>query len=191
MNKMKIVLCASCFVLGAVTAFADLFCAEVTTEGVEGDTGSYASCYAAYLCTAAAAETYFGGNTTVDDITSWLAESGANYASGMTAIKDGEDKSMLKANYGYYRDAYSFVWDAKAEFGGEYIAVIAYENGDDNQFRVFGGEADKDDGTLTIDPNGGFGTAGAWTQAVPEPTSGLLFLLGLASLALRRKRGEG
>ena len=118
-------------------------------------------------------------------------ESGANYTSGMTAIKDGEDKSMLKTNYGYFRDAYSFVWDAKAAFGGDYIAVIAYENGDDNQFRVFGGGADGD-GTVTMDAVDHVGQAGAWTAAaVPEPTSGLLFLLGLASLALRRKRVEG
>ena len=36
---------------------------------------------------------------------------------------------------------------------------------------------------------------GVWTASsftvVPEPTSGMLFLLGLASLALRRKRVEG
>ena len=36
---------------------------------------------------------------------------------------------------------------------------------------------------------------GVWTvstfHAVPEPTSGMLFLLGIASLALRRKRIEG
>ena len=30
--------------------------------------------------------------------------------------------------------------------------------------------------------------AGAWTQVVPEPTSGLLLLLGVAGLALKRKR---
>ena len=69
MNKMKMVV-GGCLMLGAVTAFADLFCAEVTTEGVKGDDGSYASCYAAYLCTTEAAESYFGGNTTVDGITS-------------------------------------------------------------------------------------------------------------------------
>ena len=32
------------------------------------------------------------------------------------------------------------------------------------------------------------GNAGAWTAAAPEPTSGLLLLLGVAGLALKRKR---
>ena len=55
-------------------------------------------------------------------------------------------------------------------------------------------------GTTTI-PAGGsdmsmaFGTftdatasTGGWTQTVPEPTSGLLMLVGLGALALRRRR---
>lgn len=33
-----------------------------------------------------------------------------------------------------------------------------------------------------------FASTGTWTAAVPEPTSGLMMLLGMAGLALRRKR---
>ena len=36
-------------------------------------------------------------------------------------------------------------------------------------------------------PTDGFVSAGQWA-AVPEPTSGLLMLLGMAGLALRRKQ---
>ena len=40
---------------------------------------------------------------------------------------------------------------------------------------------------LSVDAASGYSTAG-WYGAVPEPTSGLLMLLGMAGLALRRKR---
>ena len=45
------------------------------------------------------------------------------------------------------------------------------------------------DGSGMTSPTGGIGTwsASSW-QAVPEPTSGLLLLLGVAGLALRRRR---
>ena len=41
---------------------------------------------------------------------------------------------------------------------------------------------------LSISLGGAGATATAWTTAVPEPTSGLLMLLGMAGLALRRRR---
>ena len=39
----------------------------------------------------------------------------------------------------------------------------------------------------TLDASAGYSAAGSW-YAVPEPTSGLLMILGMAGLALRRRR---
>ena len=41
---------------------------------------------------------------------------------------------------------------------------------------------------LTLDASAGYSTAGWYAASVPEPTSGLLMLLGMAGLALRRRR---
>ena len=41
---------------------------------------------------------------------------------------------------------------------------------------------------LAFDSASGYSAAGWYTQSVPEPTSGLLMLLGMAGLALKRKR---
>lgn len=42
--------------------------------------------------------------------------------------------------------------------------------------------------STVFDASAGFSTGGWYTTAVPEPTSGLLMLLGMAGLALRRRR---
>jgi len=69
----------------------------------------------------------------------------------------------------------------------DYLGIVLYSSGDESAVRVFSATSDgvtwlADDSTTRS-----AGTAGAWT-AVPEPTSGLLLLLGVAGLALRRKR---
>ena len=48
--------------------------------------------------------------------------------------------------------------------------------------KIGGGDFDGTNGAF--ETNGG----GSWSSSVPEPTSGLLMLLGVAGLALRRKR---
>ena len=189
----KITICAA-FVLGAVAAFAEPSWALLVTDKADSDANpgaAYASRYTGYLCTKEAAASMFGGNDSYDDITAYLAGSAANYTSGMNALKTGGDALGF---YGYDEEQYSL--SAYAQPGtkpdGSYIAVVAYAGGEgeDDMFRVF--ESMASGGVLKFNPDttvGKAGSAGAWTQsAVPEPTSGLLLLLGVAGLALKRKR---
>ena len=65
----KIIMCAMCFVMGAVAAFAAPISAEVTTTGPNKEASGIAANYTAYLCTVEAAKTYFGGQSTVAGVT--------------------------------------------------------------------------------------------------------------------------
>ena len=91
---------------------------------------------------------------------------------------------------------------ANMDTGNDYSAgttlygVILYTTTQDSKDYYMGNVATAVvEGTADIDVSGlaealsGTSTATAWsTAAVPEPTSGLLMLLGIAGLALRRRR---
>ena len=184
----KIVLCASCFVLCAGVAQAAPYSAELTAMGKNNETEGYTYRYTAYLCTTEAAKGYFDGNYSVDTVTDWLK---VNYVTGYDAL-DRDKETTVMAPYGeggrsFDEGEYSFTKYFQDGLSGNYLVVLTYAENAENWFRVFGNEADGD-GTLTIDLSSGAGVAGVWTQAVPEPTSGLLLLLGVAGLALRRRR---
>lgn len=196
MNKLAILAGG---LLTAASLFADVSFATVTTVGAKGETSAPNwDFYSAYLCTVAAAGTFFGGNSGYADITGYLSDS-AHYADGVAQIAAG---GIGLGSYEYDLGELSFDKYFDTELAsGDYIALATYENGDEKYFRVF--ENSAEGGTLVLDPANGDGYAGAWTPVgssepgpgpgpgpspTPEPTSGLLVLLGLAGLALRRGR---
>lgn len=88
------------------------------------------------------------------------------------------------------------------------LPIFAKIDGYDNDLYGFVVQAYLEDGTLAWTSQVGYydqleghvwqgdvtamsGDISPWVASIPEPTSGLLLLLGVAGLALRRRRGEG
>jgi len=188
-NKMKNILTVSLLAFTvslSALATPSFYWAAIETTGYEkagktgaDDTGSYAC----YYCTVEAANNRFGG-TSVSTIESYL-KTGSNFSEvkalamfDSVAFSDGEYHIL-----DYTPDAFT---------SADYVAIAFYG---DEAYRVYGYESEVG-GSAMLTPNGQLafnesyatgGSVGNW-QAVPEPTSGLLLLLGVAGLALRRKR---
>ena len=136
--------------------------------------------YAAYLWKTSDAVAYLGGATDLTAITDYLALKGVDY----DALKKG---GMALDPYDYDEGEYSFskyFTPGSLAADDSYLALVTYLDGQEGEmFRVMQSEVSAD-GNLRINNNQG----GEWTTAVPEPTSAMLLLFGLAGLALKRKR---
>jgi len=160
----------------------------VNTIGAKDEQTASAASYSGYYCTKAAAATIFGeGNDTYEKITAYLTTDEATYQKGMSdlASKGG----VALKYYGFDDGEYSFIKDVQTLTAGEYLAILAYAGveTEKDMIRVFSSTAV--DGALLFAPGEtGGGDAGKWAT-VPEPTSGMLLLLGFAALSLCRKRG--
>ena len=114
--------------------------------------------------------------------TSGAMATGVGAVGSNARITGAESTSTLAANDG--ASAYFVV------FNGDkmYVSIIA-----DQVYDPVSGESTLAFASITassklsFDANAGYSAAG-WYGNVPEPTSGLLMLVGLAGLALRRKR---
>lgn len=117
-------------------------------------------------------------------ITAW--GSASTVAAGTTfrasgTVADGLANGTTKSFYAVVYDA-STVADAKNYIVSTDVSATATAAGNDVTL-TFGAMA----GT-SLAANKFYGQSWASTTAVPEPTSGLLMLLGMAGLALRRRR---
>lgn len=186
MKKLMIMMVG---VMAMASSYAAATWAYLDTVGVNDEETSAIANYSAYCCTATTAGSIFDGASTQETIASYLA---ANYVDYSTAF-DGMNE-MIPYGEGFDDGIYTFVppvQGAQMTSGASYIAIVAYLSDGGDKFRVFQSTVDTD-GNLTFDPtksdyNGG--TASDWTAAaIPEPTSALLMLFGLAGLALKRRR---
>jgi len=177
------------------SAHAVIF-ANLVSKGAM-DESSEMTGYKAYYCSASSATTIFGeGNDTIAKITAYLTKNMASYNQGMANLADPTKGGVaFDATPTFDPDdrKYTFYKDLPSLDTGDYFAVLAYAASEENMVRVFNSSTltYQGENSVTFDPDikpfGG--TAGDWTTvSVPEPTSGMLLLLGFAGLALKRKR---
>ena len=135
------------------------------------------------------ADTYdtFAANTTGKAMSdavyaAYGSKTGDAYASTTTTKKGLADIMDDSKSYGTGDSAYG-------------VILYTYGSGDDLQYMgnvgkvTFESAMDAESAGMSLNLLGTSSTATAWsTASVPEPTSGLLMLLGMAGLALRRRR---
>jgi len=173
----------------AVMVMASAFATPVWTYVSTESKGGAITDYSAYYCTKAQAETMFGSGN-IADISKYLTKDEESYKKGM------DDLEALGATYKYTSygideetGEYVFSKYLQSALNGDFVAIVAKSNessGAKDDVRVFSATASQS-GTLEFNPTAGKGSATEWAT-VPEPTSGVLLLLGFAALSLRRKR---
>ena len=149
-----------------------------------GDDPSTTGRAASYLVYAFAADTLTAVTASLQagDVDAAVASSIANVRTSKTGAAAGSFDGLTDGkSYSYYFVAFDTIGNTELSAANNYIMSEAIT-------KVAPGATDP---AVSIDITSSNWTAnGGWTkiESVPEPTSGLLLLLGMAGLALRRKQ---
>ena len=189
MKKLMFAIAVIAMTVGAQAATADW---SYVITGAATDT-AYSTGYKAYLIDAAVWEG-LNGNVTADDLASKSLDSSA------IKYKDYSGRSTKTYNFatensagtvGGLRDVSNASWGSTHDF----YVVLVNENVDPDAFTATKqtltthGAADAPNTTGTFSTTQTALNGATWTAvSVPEPTSGLLMIVGLGALALRRRR---
>ena len=181
-SLLKVAALAGLLLAGTAQAMPTTW-ATLNTVAHSGDTSpsdALAMNYSAYLCTAETAEMLFG-STALAEIEEYITHHYSKTAEGTKALEN-----PYYVDGSYTLDCY----DGTVYSSADYIAVAFYG---DREFRVYGnGSAQLVNGSLVFDDaSAPQGTVGDWRTAsdvIPEPSSGLLLMVGGVLLTLRRRR---
>lgn len=153
------------------------------------------SYYKAYTATATWVQNLTGA-ATVDSLMNYFTKAAwnENYDTVVSAIKNTADSQRLDRAHPYYvashdNGTWLQAWyDSSTTTTGNQFIMYFYDDGEEQGYRVAMLNSTSFSGTTSWEGDK-TATWSDWkTVEIPEPTSGLLMLLGVAGLALKRRR---